>query len=170
MKTRLQTLPDLPGSRGQRVARCQNTACMSAQRSGLGEEELALLTLSGWGREAGGLGLMEPTGRVSNGLGRGERGGTTRQRGFTGLREEKIQRLREYLVLIFPSTHTLCFLTVLLHVDRTSEQSSGGGRLDLIGRCSRKVFKFNYVSRRQKLFLNQPACQNTWNGRFTLKI
>lgn len=37
MKTRGQPLPDLPGGRGQRAARCQNTAWMSAQRSGRGE-------------------------------------------------------------------------------------------------------------------------------------
>lgn len=84
MKARGEPLPDLPGSRGQRVARCQNTACMSAQRSGLGEEELALLTLSGRGRKVGFSWRTEPTERVANGhrtagLGRRKRGGTTGQ-------------------------------------------------------------------------------------------
>lgn len=50
---------------GLRVALCQNTPCMSVQRSGLGKKELALLTLSGQGRKVGGLRLTEPTERVS---------------------------------------------------------------------------------------------------------
>lgn len=52
VKTRGQSLHDPAGSRGERVARCQNTPRLSAQRSGLGEEELVLLTLSGREKES----------------------------------------------------------------------------------------------------------------------
>lgn len=80
MKTGGQPLPDLPGSRGQRVARCQNTPCMSALRSGLGEEELALLTLSGAGEESGRF--------VTDGAHRGrERKWTRRRAAGLGRRE-----------------------------------------------------------------------------------
>lgn len=75
----------------------------------------------------------------------------------------KIQRLREYLVLIFPSTHTLCFSTVLLHVNRT--RASKAAEEDGF----RSHRKLKHVSMRQKL-LNQTAWQNMWTGRFILKI
>lgn len=115
VKTRGKPLPNLLGGRGQRVARCQNTACMSAQRSGLGEEELALLTLSGWERKVGGLWLTEPTERESishrvAGLGRRQTQGKNKpiappSAKYYCTESGKFKRSQEYLVL-FPPPHT----------------------------------------------------------------
>lgn len=65
VKTRGQPLHDPAGSRGERVARCQNTAHLSAQRSGLGEEELVLLTLSGREKESWNFSVMDGAHRES---------------------------------------------------------------------------------------------------------
>lgn len=65
VKTRGQLLHDPAGSRGERVARCQNTPRLSAQRSGLGEEELVLRTLSGREKESWNFSVMDGAHRES---------------------------------------------------------------------------------------------------------
>lgn len=65
VKTRGQLLHDPAGSRGERVARCQNTTRLSAQRSGLGEEELVLRTLSGREKESWNFSVMDGAHRES---------------------------------------------------------------------------------------------------------
>lgn len=47
------------------MARCQNTPRLSAQRSGLGEEELVLLTLSGREKESWNFSVMDRAHRES---------------------------------------------------------------------------------------------------------